>query len=381
MESGGLLDWLGRLFWRLIKCLFLLGLSTISYAAFYQFAMPLQHSVKELQFDYTGETLTHLKMEQDRQRQSQAQQQQRQQHEQQPPIVEDISAAPAATQLVAHRPAFLPRHLVYKQKEFYEYQQQQHNQQQQQQKQVENLPVTPTAVIDLYAKHNNWCAMEPSVLPETQQYNYHPSSSHQQLQRRRRLKPQQAYYVEIVLHLPESTANRDAGMFGVVTELYGSSSNDDDIGNNNNNSTTLLAVARRSSRFPHTTPWISTVLKMVLLLPILLQALPEARTVTVPAFRQYVETAEHPLVRVYFFEILDSLFVCAFEEMLCVLCRYLLTIKSTYYYIFRCRHLYGSKTLWSRLCNRSIPAAILPLSKSLGASCESVKSCQTGKSF
>lgn len=331
MESGGLLDWLCRMFWRMIKLLFLVGLSTVSYAAFYQFSMPVQHAVKELQFDYTGETLKHLRMERERQLYAQSQKQQSEptfessQH--QPPIIEESAAAAAATQLVVHRPAFLPRHLVYKQREFYEYQHQQ--KQLQQQKLVQNLPVTPTAVIDLYAKHNNWWAMEPSVLPDTE-HHYHPSLSsvHRQLQHRRRLQPHQAYYVEIVLHLPDSTANREAGMFGVVAELYGSNSNSDVDENSNNNSTTLLAAARRSSRFPHTTPWISTVLKMILLMPILLQAFPEARTVTVPAFRQYVETEEYPLVRWVLCVCSIICVVCAFGETLIVFCRYHLTTKS-----------------------------------------------------
>ena len=62
-NGGGLLDWLGRLFWRLVRLVVLLWFSTLSYAVFYKYAMPWEHSVKELQFDYTGETWKQMQVQ------------------------------------------------------------------------------------------------------------------------------------------------------------------------------------------------------------------------------------------------------------------------------------------------------------------------------
>ena len=289
-NGGGLLDWLGRLFWRLIRLLVLMLLSTLSYAVFYKYAMPWEHSVKELQFDYTGGTWKQLQMQKlslintpgNTIPNSACYQ-----HSGTTPTMNDSSAThsietESPTQLVEHRPAFLPRHLGLLQET---------TRQHQLNELVEPQPVIPTAIVDLYAKHNNWCAVEPSILPEMK------SQRQLSLQQRPRLNAQQAYYIDIILQLPESDANRHAGMFGVVTELHGSRDNGNTQSEySDRTNTTLLAVARRSSRFPHQTPWINTVLKIVLLVPILLHALPEARTVTVSAFRQYIETEEHPLV-------------------------------------------------------------------------------------
>ena len=303
VNNEGLLSWVGRLLWRLLRLCVLLGMSTVSYAIFYQHAMPRLHSIQELQFDYTGETWKETQLQYSRTRRS------RRQMEAYPNLLDDDvfldnyddddDSSPAAeedrreneppTQQIEHRPAFLPLHLVHMHRHETT---RQHDQMPT--PPVEPQPVIPTAVINLYAGHNNWCAVEPSVLPDPQR----PPHRHWQ-QQQQSLKPKQPYYVDIVLQLPESEANRNAGMFGVVTELYGSINSDSDKHNSTSTASipiTRLAVARRSSRFPHTTPWISTILKIFLLLPILLQALPEARTVTVSAFRQYVDADEHPLV-------------------------------------------------------------------------------------
>lgn len=76
----------------------------------------------------------------------------------------------------------------------------------------------------------------------------------------------------------------------------------------------LLAASRRSYRFPHQSPWIAVVTKVLLLLPLLLGAIDETRTVTGLVFRQYAESAaERPLVRMYVCTLLLLLCRCSLQ--------------------------------------------------------------------
>jgi Putative adipose-regulatory protein (Seipin) len=105
-------------------------------------------------------------------------------------------------------------------------------------------------------------------------------------ERRTILPPRQAYYVELTLILPESPRNvHNVGVFGVVTELYGS----------NNTTSVLLATSRRSLRFPYRSAWIRTVANIVTLPFLLLRATAEVQTVTDCVFRHVVESEAYPL--------------------------------------------------------------------------------------
>lgn len=130
---------------------------------------------------------------------------------------------------------------------------------------------TPWGSIDLFAKHH-WDVVETEdVLPT-------PHTSHQLLVSNR------AYFMELILVLPESDTNRaSTGIFGVKVELA-------------SNNGTVLAVSRRSARFPHQSKWISTLEKLVLLVPLMLGVMEESKHIAVPAFRHYVESRDHPLV-------------------------------------------------------------------------------------
>jgi hypothetical protein len=152
------------------------------------------------------------------------------------------------------------------------------------------------ARVDLLNKHNDWEAFERDLTVSLCS---------------RLLHPRQAYYVEIVLVLPETSLNKDSGMFGVHAELLSSTSATlsnipKDNGNDTNDppnhdkttATTplLLARSRRSVRFPHVSGWIAIIEKVILLVPLLLGACKESKTVVVSAFGQYVESKQHPLV-------------------------------------------------------------------------------------
>lgn len=135
----------------------------------------------------------------------------------------------------------------------------------------EHVLPTPWASIDLFAKHH-WDMVETEdVLPT-------PHTSH------RLLVPSRAYFMELVLVLPESDMNRaSTGIFGVKVELA-------------SHNGTALAVSRRSARFPHQSKWIATLQKAALLIPLMVGAMEESKHVVVPVFRHYVESCDHPLV-------------------------------------------------------------------------------------
>jgi hypothetical protein len=132
----------------------------------------------------------------------------------------------------------------------------------------------PWAAVDLFARHTSWEALQTEVLPK-------PIAEH------RLLKAKQPYFIEVVLTLPDSNLNREPGMFGVVTELY-------------SHNGTQLAVSRRSTRFPHQSKWITVVRKILYLIPLLIGAVDETRTIVLPSFRHFVESSGHPLVSVVY---------------------------------------------------------------------------------
>jgi hypothetical protein len=130
---------------------------------------------------------------------------------------------------------------------------------------------TPWAVADLFSKHSQWEAFHSECIPKP-------------LTDSRILKPGNAYYLEVTLDLPESEINLMSGVFGVLVEIQ-------------SHNGTMLATSLRSSRIPHETAWVSTVRKVVMLMPLLIGASQESRRVSVPSFRHFVESPEMPLVR------------------------------------------------------------------------------------
>lgn len=130
--------------------------------------------------------------------------------------------------------------------------------------------LVPTAAVDLFAKHVAWQAFHEAVAPPLITTN-------------RLLSARQAYYIEILLFLPESIHNRDAGLFGVVTGLESSNH-------------TVLARSTRWTQLPHESAWISVARKLICLPAFLVGALVEFRTIEVAAFRHYVESRDFPLV-------------------------------------------------------------------------------------
>ena len=134
-----------------------------------------------------------------------------------------------------------------------------------------HLKSTPWAVADLFSKQTQWEAYSKDVVPNP-------------ITDTRILKERSAYYIDIVLDLPESDVNRMSGMFGVLVELQSSNGR-------------KLAHSVRAARLPHESSWISSMRKFILLVPLMIGAIQENRRVIVPSFRHYVESSESPLVR------------------------------------------------------------------------------------
>jgi Putative adipose-regulatory protein (Seipin) len=244
-HTEGLLIRLGRFLAILGKLVCLAMLSAVSYGIFYQNAMPAQHVIKELHFDYTSSSPGYP------------------------------TAYPTANGVAPKRyPRTWPSDYG---------------------SPTSTTPdmhrAVPTATLDLLAKHNEWHAYFEDVLPQ-------PSTK-----LRRVLEAKQAYFIEVALTLPESQSNKYSGMFGVVTELYTSGNHDEtSMGNNGtcrggNRELTLLAVSTRSYRFPHQSSWISVLGKVIILVPLLVGAFEEVKTVASPAFRHFIESSARPLVR------------------------------------------------------------------------------------
>jgi len=144
---------------------------------------------------------------------------------------------------------------------------------------------SPAATVDLFARQTPWQAFQPDVIPN-------------QITDKRILKSRQHYLMEIALVMPESSINLGSGMFGVTVNLHSSNN-------------TMLASSTRSARLVHESSWIGFIRKCICLVPLLMGALTESRTVVVSSFRHYVESPDYPLVR-------DLVFMnCCLNEWTC----------------------------------------------------------------
>lgn len=129
----------------------------------------------------------------------------------------------------------------------------------------------PTAVVDLQMQHTQWHAYYDTVLPAS----YPDLSDHV-------IKPRRRYFVDISVTLPESDLNRRLGMFMLEVDLLASDG-------------TMLASSGRPSMLPHESSLIGIARKLVLMGPILIGAVAEARTVVLESFDSYVESPDKPL--------------------------------------------------------------------------------------
>ena len=135
---------------------------------------------------------------------------------------------------------------------------------------TETLRKAPWAAVDFFSKHSQWEAYHQDVVPKP-------------MHRSRVLQSGKGYFFEVTLELPESSLNRQTGMFMVNVHLQSSNG-------------TMLASSLRAARLPHESLWIATIRKSFWLIPMVIGAVHEARVVLIPSFRHFRESATLPLV-------------------------------------------------------------------------------------
>lgn len=182
-------------------------------------------------------------------------------------------------------------------------------------------PCPPTAVIDLASMHTQWQAHVSDVV-------YHLNDEHdtnnintctdscanvtvakdEQLQNTPRIMiPNHSYFIQIALNLPESEFNRQLGMFMVEVRLQSKIKNDsltEINGNRNmnakheNEEIKLLAKSSRPTMLPYQSAYVSFVKNSFIMLPLILGAVPECRTVVIECFDHYKESMNYPMTLV-----------------------------------------------------------------------------------
>ena len=97
------------------------------------------------------------------------------------------------------------------------------------------------------------------------------------------VSPKKLYFVDVALTLPESEIIRQLGMFMVEVDLRDAKG-------------TIMASSSRSTMLPYESNMVSVIRKSILMGPLLLGAIPEARTVILKCFDHFVEHVDRPLV-------------------------------------------------------------------------------------
>ena len=156
----------------------------------------------------------------------------------------------------------------------------------------------PTATIDLLHDHTQWQAHIPDVVaPKTKRHVHEPTTKSTN-QQQHILQIHQPYFFDVALTLPETDINRELGIFMVEIDLKTSNHNK----NQDNTSQIVLASSSRLSMLPYESSYLSLARQTLFIIPYLLGAIPQARTVVVKCFDKYFEAANYPLVRVLIFQ-------------------------------------------------------------------------------
>ena len=151
--------------------------------------------------------------------------------------------------------------------------------------------IHPRAEIDLMFLHTQWNAYINDIVS--------PSFRNETDDKPRILEARQSYYIHLALTLPESSINRDIGMFMVYMKLYHSPSCTYTTYNPNiSEHDLLLATSSRPAMLPFQSTYVSVVKKSTIMIPLVIGAIPEARTIVVESFDHFLESFEYPLTKV-----------------------------------------------------------------------------------
>lgn len=186
----------------------------------------------------------------------------------------------------------------------------------------------PTALIDLVSLNTQWKAHVPDVIHFSegkygQQVCHHEGlgsddididaaeckMNHQSANRI--LQPKQTYFIQVALTLPESSKNRDIGMFMIesvlkskVQKVTNRNSFDAEANLIENGESHVqeqeqelktLATSSRPAMLPYQSTYVSSVRKSFIMIPLILEAVPEARTVVIECFDHFRESTEYPM--------------------------------------------------------------------------------------
>ena len=133
-----------------------------------------------------------------------------------------------------------------------------------------DIQAHPIARADLFWVHTQWQAYAPVA----------PSKRTTRI-----LHPDQRYFIDVALTLPDSDINREIGVFMLEACLR-------------DRNETLLAVSRRAAMLPFESPLVKITRKIVFLIPLLLGTVSEAQTVVLNLFDHFVENDEFSLASV-----------------------------------------------------------------------------------
>jgi len=165
----------------------------------------------------------------------------------------------------------------------------------------------PTAVIDLISLHTQWKAHVPDVIHHQKQQAYDCQESDSieeectsnQHYADRILEPKQSYFIQVALTLPESKKNRGIGMFMIesVLKSKGQRMNISSEANftKKKDEMQTLATSSRPTMLPYQSAYVSSIKKSFIMIPLILEAVPEARTVVVECFDHFRESITKPM--------------------------------------------------------------------------------------
>jgi hypothetical protein len=165
----------------------------------------------------------------------------------------------------------------------------------------------PKAEIDLMTTHTQWTAYVDDIFdPFVTKESFHNEMP-------RILEPRQSYYIHLALTLPESSINRNIGMFMVNMKLYHSPNfasryranhhlhdddDDDEDKQISEQQDVLLATSFRPAMLPFQSAYVSAVKKSTIMIPLVIGAVPEARTIVVESFDHFLESFQYPFTKV-----------------------------------------------------------------------------------
>ncbi|GFH58951.1 hypothetical protein CTEN210_15427 [Chaetoceros tenuissimus] len=156
----------------------------------------------------------------------------------------------------------------------------------------------PTAKIDLLSSNTQWHAHVPSVVPVVDRNDKCDGDEEDEKKECSNndlfgiLEPENSYFFQVALIMPESNKNREVGMFMIESILK---SNVLQEQKSKDSKSKVIASSSRPSLLPYQSTYVSMVKKSFLMIPLILSAIPEARTIVIETFDHYIESAQDPM--------------------------------------------------------------------------------------